>query len=282
MASSPAGLGLDFGSSSRSSIYPYDGSLMNPDRVIVRPEHGFAAVTTGIEAWGTSDVGSSMVADYLEITDIPGSYEQADEHGGEIWEPVLDDLGRSLSERTLSDDEVFGKETAAATLSGVHFGPRRAWVIHEGDGRVYRLRANHFEQMTTDGTLLQDYLAAGKLTPEEAASFPHADVLCTFLGSERKSSARVRPTDYRLGDTFLICSRGLFRSSEEGVVRSIHEVVETVLISTVSRALPNLDDAAARLTAHAMANGAQYASVVAIRVGVAGALSIEPDAGDGR
>ena len=44
----------------------------------------------------------------------------------------------------------------------------RMTIAHVGDSRLYRLRANVFEQITVDHSLLQELIDKGFYTPEEA------------------------------------------------------------------------------------------------------------------
>jgi PPM family protein phosphatase len=95
------------------------------------------------------------------------------------------------------------------TLVSAHFTPSAVYVGHVGDSRVYLFRAGQLKQLTEDHSLLNDYLKAKKLTPEEIENFPHKNVIVRALGMKdtvQVDVARVEPQD---GDLFLLCSDGL-------------------------------------------------------------------------
>ncbi len=84
------------------------------------------------------------------------------------------------------------------------------WVtMNIGDSRVYLLRDDSLVQITTDHSVVQELVAAGRLSPEEAESHPYGNVITRAVGP----SDGVEPDYVRLdvidGDRFVICSAGL-------------------------------------------------------------------------
>ena len=99
------------------------------------------------------------------------------------------------------------------TLTGVYLdvsGLVPHWVtLNIGDSRVYLLRDGRIAQVTTDHSVVQELIAAGRLSPEEAESHPYGNVITRAVGP----SDHVKPDYVRLdvveGDRFVICSDGL-------------------------------------------------------------------------
>ena len=99
------------------------------------------------------------------------------------------------------------------TLTGVYFdttGTRAHWVtLNIGDSRVYLLRDGQIAQVTTDHSVVQELVAAGRLSPEEAENHPYGNVITRAVGP----TDSVKPDYVRLdlvdGDRFVICSDGL-------------------------------------------------------------------------
>ncbi|MET0734074.1 MAG: protein phosphatase 2C domain-containing protein [Microbacterium sp.] len=84
------------------------------------------------------------------------------------------------------------------------------WVtLNIGDSRVYLLRDGSIDQITTDHSVVQELVAAGRLSPEEAENHPYGNVITRAVGP----SDGVTPDYVRLdvvdGDRFVICSDGL-------------------------------------------------------------------------
>jgi PPM family protein phosphatase len=99
------------------------------------------------------------------------------------------------------------------TLTGVYFdqhGSRPHWVtLNIGDSRVYLVRDGQIAQITTDHSVVQELVAAGRLSPEEAENHPYGNVITRAVGP----TDSVKPDYVRLdlvdGDRFVICSDGL-------------------------------------------------------------------------
>jgi protein phosphatase len=99
------------------------------------------------------------------------------------------------------------------TLTGVYLdvaGLVPHWVtLNIGDSRVYLLRDDRLAQVTTDHSVVQELIAAGRLSPEEAESHPYGNVITRAVGP----SDHVKPDYVRLevveGDRFVVCSDGL-------------------------------------------------------------------------
>ncbi len=78
-----------------------------------------------------------------------------------------------------------------------------------GDSRVYFFRDGVLKQITEDHSLLNDYLKAKKLTPEEIEAFPHKNVIVRALGMKDTVQVDVNRLEPQEGDIFLLCSDGL-------------------------------------------------------------------------
>jgi protein phosphatase len=59
-------------------------------------------------------------------------------------------------------------EGMGTTIVACLFADNKVSVAHVGDSRVYRLRANHFEQLTLDHSLLQELVDRGFYSQAEA------------------------------------------------------------------------------------------------------------------
>jgi serine/threonine protein phosphatase PrpC len=82
-------------------------------------------------------------------------------------------------------------------------------VGHVGDSRVYLFREGQLSQVTEDHSLLNDYIKAKKLTPEEIEKFPHKNVIVRALGMKDSVQVDISRLDPKPGDIYLLCSDGL-------------------------------------------------------------------------
>ena len=104
-------------------------------------------------------------------------------------------------------------EGTGTTLTGVFLeseGDDVRWVaLNIGDSRVYLLRDERLVQVTTDHSVVQDLIAAGKISPDEAEGHPYSNVITRAVGASELTAPDYVTIDVRAGDRFVICSDGL-------------------------------------------------------------------------
>jgi protein phosphatase len=130
----------------------------------------------------------------------------------------------------------------------VHFVERngtgpQALVAHVGDSRVYLFRQGQLQRITIDHSLVEEYLRLGKITPEEAKSFPQKNIILRALGQQKIVDVEINAFQPQPGDIFLLCSDGL-----SGMVSD--EMMQAIL-----QKANGLDAAAKKLIDTANANG---------------------------
>ena len=162
---------------------------------------------------------------------------------------------RRIYELAQGDDAYRGMGT---TLTAVIVGGREIAVGHVGDSRLYRLRGGELERLTTDHSLVEEYVRAGRLAPEEAESHPQKSIITRALGVEADVDVDTLTCDACDGDVYLICSDGLTGMVAESEVADV-----LVNRSSLEQAGRALIDAANR------AGGRDNITVVLFRVGEA-------------
>lgn len=99
------------------------------------------------------------------------------------------------------------------TLTGVYLdlsdGPPQWVTLNIGDSRVYLLRDGYIEQITTDHSVVQELIAAGRLSPEEAENHPYGNVITRAVGPSESVTPDYVRLDVVDSDRFVICSDGL-------------------------------------------------------------------------
>lgn len=118
-----------------------------------------------------------------------------------------------------------------------------AWVIGDrlytasvGDSRLYLIREDSIQQLTTDHTWIQEAIDFGALTPEQARGHPNAHVIRRYLGSQTPPEPdfrlRLQPEDsdeqaianqgarLQPGDFLVLCSDGLTDLVEKEEIKS--------------------------------------------------------------
>jgi protein phosphatase len=115
-------------------------------------------------------------------------------------------------------------EGMGTTLVACLFYDDRASVAHVGDSRLYRLRANRFEQITMDHSLLQELVDRGFYSQEEAQRSTNRNYVTRALGVESNVDVEVQEIEVQKGDYLLLCSDGLPDMVED---EDIHLTIST-------------------------------------------------------
>jgi serine/threonine protein phosphatase PrpC len=96
----------------------------------------------------------------------------------------------------------------ATTLTMVFIAWPRAYLVHVGDSRCYRLRDGRLELLTTDQTLAQALVDSGVMSAADANKTPWKHVLSSALGGQEATPATIM-TDCHWDDVMLLCTDGL-------------------------------------------------------------------------
>jgi len=112
----------------------------------------------------------------------------------------------NIHERAQRDSGCKGMGT---TFVSSLFLDDKVLIGHVGDSRVYRVRDGHIEQLTEDHSLINDYIKMKRMTAEEAAAWPHKNVIVRALGMKDTVQVDLLTETPHVGDIFLLCSDGL-------------------------------------------------------------------------
>jgi len=125
---------------------------------------------------------------------------------------LLDELRAAvLRAHTVLREEEAG---TATTLTMAFVAWPRAFIVHVGDSRGYRLRDGRLEQLTTDQTIAQAMVDAGVMSAAEADATQWKHVLASALGSDEATPACFL-TDCQWNDVMLLCTDGLTKHVTE-------------------------------------------------------------------
>jgi len=102
--------------------------------------------------------------------------------------------------------EEMGTTLVAGLLRGKY-----ATIANVGDSRAYLVRADRLTQITKDHSLVEEEVAQGALTPEQAQRSPHRNILTHALGNKERLEGKL-PNIFELTllpeDRLLLCSDG--------------------------------------------------------------------------
>jgi protein phosphatase len=223
----------------------------NEDAFLLLPEEHLYCVADGMGGHACGEVASRIaVEEMAEFYQLTGRDEEA------TW-PFKEDRSRSyeenrlltgvrlanlrIYERAQSDERLKGMGTTLVSLHVTRTG--QALIGHVGDSRAYLYRQGALSQLTQDHSLLNDYIRAKRLSPEEIQAFPHKNVIVRALGMKETVQVDVYNESPRMGDVYLLCSDGLSGMIDDP---KIHDLVKHE---------PDLDKATEKLIGAANAAG---------------------------
>jgi protein phosphatase len=95
-------------------------------------------------------------------------------------------------------------------------------IAHVGDSRCYLVHAGQVQQMTRDHSIVEQLVARGVISREQAKSHPDANRITRALGSASTVEVELESTHAHVtGDTFVLCSDGLSDLVEESDILSL-------------------------------------------------------------
>lgn len=168
-------------------------------------------VADGMGGHAAGEVASSMAVQTIRATFAETGAERTLPADGAydpgrrlVW--AIEQANHNIFHAGSEDPALAGMGT---TVVAVWVDDDAAYVAHVGDSRVYRIHAGGIEQITSDHSLVNDYLSRGIMTPAEAAVHPMKHVLIRALGTAPNVSVDIRRVPLQTGDILLLCSDGL-------------------------------------------------------------------------
>jgi protein phosphatase len=130
---------------------------------------------------------------------------------------ALQEANKKILETANSDIDKRGMGT---TFSAIVFKEDKAEIIHVGDSRIYLIRNNKMERVTTDHTFVEKMREEGRITEAEARRHPQKNILYMSLGAREAFNPYIKK-DLKIkdGDIFLMCSDGLTDMVEDEVIK---------------------------------------------------------------
>ncbi len=232
---------------------------LNEDAVGQAAELGLVVLADGMGGHNAGEVASALaVSTILESMRAGWPYRAELPAEDSTPEGVL--LRRSVEVahgaiREMADSQP-QYEGMGTTVVACLFWNSRIIVAHVGDSRLYRLRGNELRQVTRDHSLIEDLIAKGFYSREEARQNVRRNILTRALGSGDSITVDVLGEAAEAGDIYLLCSDGLTEMVSDEEIRL-----------TLQKFSASLDRAAEELVAQANKHGGKdNVSVALVRV----------------
>jgi protein phosphatase len=172
----------------------------NEDGCLARPETGLWAVADGMGGHAAGDLASQAVIQALEAIDRPSS---ADALLARCQESICF-ANAQLRKLSVEHGDLVGATVAILlAFEGLYIC---AW---SGDSRIYQVREERIQQLSRDHTEVQELLADGAITYEEAKNWRGRNAITRAIGAHEVPELEVTRGQLAPGDLFVICSDGL-------------------------------------------------------------------------
>ena len=175
----------------------------NEDAVLARPDVGLWAVADGMGGHEAGEIASQRITDALAGVTPAALFTDTVDRIDDTLDEVNDGL------REYADEHCKGRivgSTVVTMLAGDNVGV----ALWAGDSRLYRLRESELCQITRDHNPIADLIDDG-LVSEKAAVESDTNIVTRAVGGQFELFLDVAVFELEPGDTFLLCSDGLYR-----------------------------------------------------------------------
>lgn len=198
------------------------------------------AVADGMGGHAGGEVASKVAITTLtQILPLLNNDEMDSESLEDFLLTALVEVDDEIRITAEANDRLSGMGT---TLTSIALYRGKAYVLHAGDSRAYRLRGKEFTQITKDHSVVQELIDAGTITEEEAAVHPQRSVLTNVLMGHGNITPLLLEYDVKDGDKFLLCSDGLNAVLKNSEIESIlkgEDALNKLIELTYERGAPD-------------------------------------------
>jgi protein phosphatase len=192
----------------------------NEDSILVKPPKLFV-IADGMGGHLGGETASSTATAFLSKVDFTGVPEK------ELL-AFLDGCFQNISRKIwqMAQDDV-NLQRMGTTLTAVYLvDDERACVAHVGDSRIYLLQTNGLKKITSDHSYVAELVRNKEITPQEAASHQHRNIIMRAVGVEPGVETDLFEFLTVGAKRLLLSSDGLTNMVSEKEIESILQTLE--------------------------------------------------------
>lgn len=195
------------------------------------------AVADGMGGHAIGEVASQKIVEALtQVQPLPFLADSVD---------LIEDTLLDVNEHIIGyADIMFDDATMGSTVVSLYIHGTVGVCIWAGDSRLYRLRNGRLEQLSRDHSHVEEMVRMGVLSAEQAQNHPNSNVITRAVGIEHELALDINIFSTQIGDTFLLCSDGLYNAVDNEEIRlslknsdvqfAAKELVDKALINNAS------------------------------------------------
>ena len=182
----------------------------NQDSYVVAPP--VFVVADGMGGHSAGEIASEAVA--ARLSELENAPHVAPDDIDRLLLQAVSDIHERVGETDL------GAGTTVTGLTVTHSDGQPNWlVLNIGDSRVYQFFRGSLSQVTSDHSVVQHLIDTGAISPEEADSHPHANVITRAVGFNEDPVPDYVELALIPGQRMLICSDGLTKELTDFGIR---------------------------------------------------------------
>ena len=112
-------------------------------------------------------------------------------------------------------------EGMGTTVAAILLTPKKAYIFHVGDSRVYAMALGKLLPLTHDHTLVNYLVDTKVISKDEAENHPQRHILTKAIGTEGFVSPDISVVSLSKISSFLLCSDGLTLHSSDSEIASV-------------------------------------------------------------
>lgn len=184
---------------------------VNEDSILALPDQAIWLVADGMGGHAAGDYASQTVVE--SVAAMPPDLPPAERM--QALRAALEAAHTEIAgESARRGGATVGAAVVALILANGHFA-----AFWAGDSRLYRMRDGQIEMLTSDHSLVGEFVRAGQMTWDEAEQHPQSNAITRAIGVGDVSGLEKIRGDTLPGDRFLLCSDGLNKYAGFEVLR---------------------------------------------------------------
>ncbi len=158
-----------------------------------------------------SNLGVTTIEEYIKKIAPPADWQQ-------ILKDAISKANSIIYQMSQAKSECAGMGTTVTAIyadnTQIHWG-------HVGDSRLYLIKENQLQQITSDHSLVWELVQSGSITSAEAQVHPHRNILTRAVGTSDTLTVDSGRFSWQPGDSLLLCTDGLTNMLSEETILAI-------------------------------------------------------------
>ena len=205
------------------------------------------AVGVVCDGMGGAKAGNiaSLIAVETFVDALQGMQPDGDGEAGPaaVLSRAAETANTAVYHRAVTDPDCRGMGTTMVAALVVE---QTAYLLNIGDSRAYHITKQAIRRITRDHSVVEDLVAKGDLTPEQARNHPQKNLITRALGTARRVKADLFQETVAEGDYLLLCSDGLINEvTDQEIHREVlaggtpQEICQRLMTRTLDSGAPD-------------------------------------------